>query len=132
MKLEETPSGKFRCWLNSEEEELLANYYQEDIEKEIAILLMLEGGLRSDEVLRVCARDLERSEAGFWWLKITKSKTSYRETIIPESLASKIRTMHNALGLKKGEPIISVDTAVLKSSVADSFLPAIAQYRRTT
>jgi integrase len=96
MKLEQTKKGNWRCWLTeSEQQELLDVYDDEsDVVKRIALRLMLECGLRSDEVPRVESGHIEPSEkADFKRLKVYIAKNDYRETIIPDDLAEQIKTV---------------------------------------
>lgn len=43
----ETDDG-YRCWLSSREQDVLVDYYSDDLEKHLAIELMLDG-LRSEK-----------------------------------------------------------------------------------
>jgi len=95
---------------------MLAEYYEnENVIKQIAIRLMLRSGLRADEVTRVRAADIEESEkADFKRLQVRESKTGYRETIIPDSLANQIKTVNQVAD--RGE-IIDVTTRTIQNWV---------------
>jgi len=89
----EATKEEYRCWLSESEQQLLRSYYNDDVLKQISIRLMLDCGLRSEEVPRVRAADIQQSDkADFQRLKVREAKTGYRETVIPDDLASQIRT----------------------------------------
>jgi integrase len=55
---------------------------------------MLQGGLRSEEVTRVSKEDIQKSdEADITRLKVREGKTGRRSTVIPNELATQIRTV---------------------------------------
>jgi integrase len=96
MNLEQTEKGNWRCWLTDSEQQDLLNVYDDesDVVKRIALRLMVECGLRSDEVPRVKSEHIEPSEkADFKRLKVYIAKNDYRETIIPDDLAEQIKTV---------------------------------------
>ena len=113
----EATKEEYRCWLDESEQDILANYYEdENVIKQIAIRLMLESGLRVDEVTRVRAADIQDSgkDADFKRLQVRESKTGYRETIIPDSLANQIKTVDQVAD--RGE-IIDVTTRTIQNWV---------------
>jgi integrase len=101
MNLEQTEKGNWRCWLTDSEQQDLLNVYDDesDVVKRIALRLMVECGLRSDEVPRVKSEHIEPSEkADFKRLKVYIAKNDYRETIIPDDLAEQIKTISSFTG----------------------------------
>lgn len=75
----ETDDG-YRCWLSEREQDLLVDYYSDDLEKQLAIELLLDG-LRSEEVPRVCKEDFRRLDVDeeAYKLRIWQSKRGFRE-----------------------------------------------------
>lgn len=115
MRVETTKSGHNKVWLTDSERDCLVEYYDNEPIKQVAIRLMVEAGLRSDEVNRVTADDLVPSEeADFTRLKVRDSKDGRRRTIVPESLAQQICTMQNILG---GGEIVDVTTGTVQDWV---------------
>lgn len=87
MRIEPMPERDgWRCWLSSNEEDLLVQYYSEEPRKQLAIELMLDG-LRSEETTRVTKEDFRKldAEAEAWCLRVWKSKTGYRECPVSRS-----------------------------------------------
>jgi integrase len=120
MYKEETDSGGFRCWLQAEEQEQLLDYY-DDYERELAIKLMLQSGLRADEVPRVTANSIQDSDADFKILQVPKAKRGYRETFIPSDLATEILSIYKVKDdVNKDDPIIDKTERTIQNWVYDA------------
>ncbi|SEL50025.1 tyrosine-type recombinase/integrase [Haloferax larsenii] len=120
MDLEQTPKKQMRCWLTEEEQEYIVDYYEEDIEKQLALRLMLECGLRSEEVPRVSQADLEPSSAGYTKLKIPLAKRGFRTGVIPQELATQIRTIKSLKNLHKTDPVIKKSPRTIQRWVTNA------------
>jgi len=115
MRTEETQSGYVRVWLDKKDKQRLVGYYDDDPVKQVAIRLMLESGLRAEEVPRVSASDLIDSEkADFTRLKIREAKAGRRETIVPPSLAQQIRTVSN---IQESDVVVNVTDRTVRNWV---------------
>lgn len=110
MYKEETDSGGFRCWMQEEEQQQLIDYY-DDYERELTIKLMLQSGLRAEEVPRVSASCIQQSDAEFQILKVPKAKRGYRETFIPSDLATEIQSIY------KVKDDVGVDDPIIQKTV---------------
>lgn len=120
MNKEETDSGGFCCWLQEKEKQQLLEYY-DDYERDIAIKLMLKCGLRSEEVPRVSANCIQESDADFQVLKVPEAKRGYRETFIPQDLATEIKSVYKVkddVGIN--DPIIQVTPRTVQNWVYDA------------
>lgn len=108
MQIEPMPEREgWRCWLSSNEEALLVQYYSEEPRKQVAIELMLDG-LRSEETTRVTKEDFRKldAEAEAWCLRVRESKTGYRECPVSRETEQRTTMLANARGLRKNEPLI--------------------------
>jgi integrase len=95
MRIEETKKGYSRVWLTTQKEKhRIINYYNEQPIRQLAIKLMIQAGLRSEELTRIGKNDIHKSdEADLIRLKVRESKTGRRSTVIPNELATQIRTV---------------------------------------
>lgn len=79
-------------------------------EREIALSLGAKCGLRSHEVLSVSPDDVVDTDAGTM-LTVQEGKGGkYRETPIPDNLATRIRTVGDVRDAGDSEPLLSVTT----------------------
>ncbi|TMT85816.1 site-specific integrase [Haloterrigena sp. H1] len=122
-------ADEFRCWLSESEQDLLKGHYADNLERDVAIRLMLSG-LRSDEVTRVAKQDVREldSDEEAYKLRIWESKTGYRECPISERLKTLIYALSSAQGARGGradEPVVNVTTKTLSRWV-DEACEAIA------
>lgn len=118
MYKEETEKGGYRVWLQEEEQDLLLNYYTEDYEKELAIKLMLKSGLRADEVPRISASCVQDSDADFKILQVPDGKRGYRETFVPNDLATQIQSIYKVKDdVYQHDPIITVTVRTIQNWV---------------
>ncbi|GGC49910.1 site-specific integrase [Haloferax sulfurifontis] len=131
MQIEPMPNseGEYRCWLSESEQSRLASYYAEDLQREVAVRLMLSG-LRSDEVTRVAKQDVRKLDADdeAYKLRIWASKTGYRECPISERLKTLVYALSSAQGTRGGradKPVCDVTTKTLSRWV-DEAVEAIA------
>ena len=115
MRTETNKSGYVRVWLETENRQNLLEYYADDPIKQVAMRLMLEAGLRSEEVPRVTANDLRPADDGnFTRLKIRTAKKGRRETVVPDSLAQQIRTVSN---IQDGGVVVNVTPRTIRNWV---------------
>lgn len=105
-------------WLDKSDKQRLVSYYDDDPVKQVAIRLLIESGLRAEEVPRVSANDLlESDEADFTRLKIREAKAGRRETIVPPSLAQQIRTVSN---IQESDVVVNVTDRTVRNWVYDA------------
>jgi len=120
MKLEpfSNKSG-YRVWLSNTEQNTLIDYYEEDPEKQLAIILMLHG-LRSDEVNDVCIKDIRDMdvEDEAYMLVIRDGKTGYRECPISTSAVSLAKMLKNVKGVRKSEALVDVSKRTIQRYVS--------------
>jgi integrase len=120
MKLEpfNSKSG-YRVWLSNQEQNTLIDYYEEDPEKQLAIILMLHG-LRSDEVNDVCIKDIRDMdvEDEAYMLVIRDGKTGYRECPISTSAVSLAKMLKNVKGVRKSEALVDVSKRTIQRYVS--------------
>ena len=118
MRTEESQSGYVRLWLDKKDKQQLVCYYDDDPIRQVAIRLMLESGLRADEVPRVSANDLSASEeADLTRLKVREAKAGRRETVVPSSLAQQIRTVSN---IQDSSFVVDVTKRTVRNWVYDA------------
>lgn len=96
-----------KCWLSESDVELLIET-ADGTERQIAFALAARCGLRSHEVLDVAPGDLFDSDAG-QMLKVEHGKgDKYRETPIPDQLATRIETVDDVRSGPSSSSILSV------------------------
>lgn len=118
MNAKENKSGYFRVWLHAADKQALLEYYADDPIKQVAIRLMLESGLRVEEVPRVTANDLQYSEDGdYHQLKVREAKRGRRDTVVPVSLAQQIRTVSN---IQDGGVVVEVTPRTVRNWVYEA------------
>jgi integrase len=102
-----------RVWLDeSEVGELLSNATEQ--KHRIAMALGARGGLRSHEIVQVAPDHVVTTDAGVM-LTVPEGKgEKYRETPIPETLASSIRTIGEYRDEPIGEPVVPNPTRTLR------------------
>lgn len=112
-----------RVWLSRRECEQLVDVADEDPRKGIAVLLGLHG-LRSDEIVNVCERDLRPLEGATegasvaWMLAVPDGKTGKRELPVSTELSQKIRYLKAGASLRRDEPVVGVGTRQLRKWIA--------------
>jgi integrase len=117
-------ADEYRCWLSLSEQDRLKTYYQDDLERQVAVRLMLHG-LRSDEVTRVSRAHIRRLDADeeSYKLKIPEGKTGYRECPISSELRTTIVALSSAQGTRGGRadaPVCDVTTKTLSRWVDEA------------
>jgi len=118
MRTEENNSGYVRVWLDEQDKQQLLDYYADDPIKQVAMRLMMSGGLRSEEVPRVTANDLQQADGGnFQRLKIRTAKRGRRETVVPDSLAQQLRTVSN---IREGGEVVDVTPRTIRNWVYEA------------
>jgi integrase len=98
-----------KVWLSADEvEQLLAA--TDDTEQHIAIALGARCGLRSHEILDVAPEHVHQTDAGRM-LRVWHGKgDKYRETPMPDDLATTIRTVADIRDAPASESLLSVTT----------------------
>lgn len=98
-----------KVWLSRDEVSTLLNDAK-DSERRIGYGLAALSGLRTQEVLSVSPDDVVDTQSGLM-VRVTDGKgDKYRETPIPETLATTIRTVDDYRDDGPGTPIVSVST----------------------
>lgn len=99
-----------RVWLSSEEIELVIDE-AENTEQEIAMKLAARCGLRRNEIVQVTPGDIVTSEKGNYHVRIWEDVAKhehYRESPVPDDLATQINTIVDVTGIDDEEPIVDV------------------------
>lgn len=116
-----------KCWMTREESEKLAQAAgREDWEREIAIELMTECGLRSDEVPKVTPGDISYSEEGECWFLWVEGKNTeggepkMRDAWVPEETERNVSKYVRERGLSEDEPIISVSASSVRRWIKEA------------
>lgn len=127
VSIKETGNGTVQCCLSRDECERLAQVAgEEDWEREIAIQLMAECGLRSDEVPNVSKADIRYSEEGeCWFLEVAGKNTSggdkkKRDAWLPEAVERDISKFARERGLSDNEPLVSVSVSSVQRWVREA------------
>lgn len=120
VELTATASGdRQRAWLSQRELESVYSAVSDDMEREIALRLMGEAGLRSAEVLDVCmahVKQMETSASGRYKLIVPKGKgDKRRETILSGTLFTKMQAYSQALSRSDEKPIVDRTTRTLQN-----------------
>ncbi len=104
----------YKIWLSQSEVEQFIEAAQTDIQ-ELAFLLGVRCGLRSDEIVRVCPEDARLTDAG-WMLRVDGAKGGgLRQTPVPEMVAGMLRARH-----PDDEPIVDVTTRSIRNWVSNA------------
>lgn len=107
MKPYRERDGK-RVWLSDAEIEQLIDE-TEDTEQRIAVKLAARAGLRRSEVVQITPKDVVRSERGSTFIRVWEDvakKNHYRETPIPNGLATEITTAVDLLDIDDREELV--------------------------
>ncbi|MEZ3165874.1 site-specific integrase [Halorubrum ejinorense] len=120
MKLEETDSGYYRCWLSETEQEQMTEHYNESPKKQLALRLMLFSGLRVGEVPNISKDSIETTDANYDLLTVVDGKYGTRQTMITPETRNQIRTIANTLELSQGDPIIDVAKRTVQNWVSQA------------
>lgn len=120
MKLEQTESGYYRCWLSETEQEQMIEHFNESPKKQLALRLMLYGGLRVGEVPNISKNSIETTDANYDLLTVVDAKYGTRQTIMTPETAQQIRTVANTLSLSADEPIIDVGKRTVQNWVSQA------------
>ena len=103
----------YKIWLSQNEITTFLGATDES-QHRLAFELAVRCGLRSDEVLRVCPRDVKNTEAGRM-LRVDSAKSDgKRQTPIPEQLATRIETVDDVRPEPNDEPLVDVTTRTLR------------------
>ena len=119
MRLEDAGSG-MRVWLTNDESEQLTGQFEESLKDRLAIRLMLDGGLRTKEVLLAKPKDVREMDADSSGkkLRVWEGKgDKYRETYVPEDLAREIRLYANAREMDDDELVVDYSRHTLRRRV---------------
>lgn len=126
----DTDDGK-RVWMNREELETLFDAYSgngdsldDHMEKEYALRLMGQAGLRTQEMLDASPGDIttvNTNDGELTKLRVPDGKNDkYRETVIPEQLASDLRTYRRACMDSDDDPFIDRTRRTIQRWVASA------------
>lgn len=100
-------TDEMKVWLSEPEVDQLLEAAK-DTERQIAFALGARCGLRSHEVLQVAPKDVVDTDAGTM-LRVREGKGGkYRETPIPDSVKTQIRTIDDVRDKQSSAPIVSV------------------------
>ena len=127
VSVQETGKGAVKCWLSRDECEQLAQAAgKEDWQREIAIELMAQCGLRSDEVPKVTMGDIRYSEEGECWLFSVEGKNTdggdpkMRDAWMPEETERNVSKYARERGLADSEPLVSVSPSSVRRWVREA------------
>ena len=128
MRTERNRDGTFNVWMSREEYRELPRA-ADSFEREVAIRLMGDCGLRVAEVLDVEPRHVTRmSDGRHYWLEVVGGKDTtgeyeggkYRETWLPVDVETLINRYVQAEELADDEPLIGRTTRTLQNWVDDA------------
>jgi integrase len=105
-----------KIWLSQTEVQQLIDT-ADSTEERIAFALGARCGLRSKEIVNAAPEDLADTEAG-WMLRVWETKTTPRETPVPENLATTINTVDDVREEDSSTPVVDVSTRTLRRWVA--------------
>lgn len=124
----EGSDGK-RVWMQQDELDTLFGAYNgngdaldDDMEKELALRLMGECGLRTQEMLDATPGDIttvEVEDGELTKLRVRSGKNDKdRETVVPPRFADLLRTYERAYGIADGDSFVSRDRRTIQRWVA--------------
>jgi integrase len=127
VSVQETGNGTVKCWLSRDEcEELAQAAGKEDWQREIAIQLMAQCGLRSDEVPKITLEDIRYSDEGDCWLFSVEGKNTdggkpkMRDAWLPEATDRNVSKYARERGLSESEPLVSVSPSSVRRWVREA------------
>ncbi|RDI70540.1 site-specific integrase [Halopelagius longus] len=127
VSLQEAGSGQVKCWLSRDECSKLEHAAGTvDWKREIAIQLMTQCGLRSDEVPKVAMEDIRWSEEGECWLfeiagkNTDGGKPKKRDAWMPEETERNVSKYVRERGLSDEEPLVSVSPSSVRRWVREA------------
>jgi len=119
-------SESMKVWLSESDTTTLLDAAQ-TTEQRIAFALGARCGLRSHEILQVSPADVIDTDAGTM-LKVEHGKgDKYRETPVPETLATQIQTIADVRDESDSTPLISVTTTQSLRNWIKSTRAAVAE-----
>lgn len=120
-------SGRVKCWLTRDEcEELEQAAGQEDWQREIAIQLMGQCGLRSDEVNKPTMDDIRWSEEGdCWFIEVVGKNTDggdpkMRDAWVPEEVERDVSKFARERDIAETEPLVDVSPSSVRRWVTEA------------
>lgn len=110
----DNPDYGYKIWLSQNEtDQLIAEMLTDD--QELAVLLGVRSGLRSDEIVRVTPGDVRSTEAGYM-LRVQGAKGGkLRQTPVPDMVAGMLRGRS-----PQEQPVVDVTTRTLRNWVSDA------------
>ena len=103
-----------KVWLSRKEVRQLLEHVRDDTQHYVALGLAARSGLRSEEVTEVAPADVVETNADLM-VRVDDGKGGkYRETPIPEGLASTIRAVGDVRDAPLDEPVVDVSTRTLR------------------
>lgn len=126
VSAQESGSGRVKCWLSRDEcEDLAQTAGKEGWQREVAIQLMAQCGLRSDEVPKVTLGDIRYSEEGDCWLFEIEGKNTdggepkIRDVYMPEATERNVSKYARERGLGDSDPLVSVSPSSVRRWVRE-------------
>ena len=118
MNLDDYPNGDGKkVWLSQDEVDQLLEATDDAI-ADVAFRLAVRCGLRTEEIVGVTPEDVAETDAGRMLRIWNGAKTGeYRETPIPESLASTVGTIDSVREEDSDEPIVDVSKRTLRRRI---------------
>lgn len=102
----------YKVWLSQDDVDDLINHIEDD-QQELAVLLGVRSGLRSDEIVRVEPKDVTETVAGYM-LRVDGSKGGgLRQTPVPDMVAGMLRGR-----TPEDEAVVDVTTRTLRNWVS--------------
>ena len=127
VSVRETGGGTVKCWLSRDESERLERAAGErDWQREIAIQLQTQCGLRSDEVPKVTLGDIRYSDDGECWLFSVRGKNTeggdpkMRDAWMPENVWRNVSKYARERGLSDEDPLVSVSPSSVRRWVREA------------
>lgn len=117
----------YKVWLNEREADLLRDHYTG--KQKLAMLLMLDSGMRSEETTRICRDDIRRLDTdeeaymvGFRGKDTTGqlAEGKWREAPISSEAVEIIETLSSIKGVTRHDPVIDVGERTVQRWVEDA------------
>ncbi|NGM69174.1 site-specific integrase [Natronolimnobius sp. AArcel1] len=127
VSVQESGAGQTSCWLSRDEcDDLAREAGDVDWKREVAIELMAQCGLRSDEVPRVTPGDIRYSDDGDCWLFRVEGKNTdggepkMRDAWMPDDVERNISKFVRERDIADDEPIVDVSASSVRRWVREA------------
>jgi integrase len=116
-----------KVWLNHDEADKLMQYADTPSQR-IAFGLMLRSGLRTHEATSVTPQDVTRGPAGTFVQVQAGKGDKYRETPVPDQIATQIETVGDLRDADDATPVVDVSNRTVQRWVNRAATDIAAEY----